>query len=77
VAITRIRELLDLVRRDGRGWGWGWSWSCSGICVWEWGFGGWMDGWMDGEVVLLVRRRGLLIRMDVRVEISRPTPLGF
>ncbi len=36
-----------------------------------------VDGWMDGAVVLLVRRRGLLIRMDVRVEISRPTPLGY
>ncbi len=46
VAVTRIRELLVLVRRDGRGWGW----SCSGICVWEWGFGGWMDGWSGGFV---------------------------
>jgi len=73
VAISRIRKLFDLVRRDGRGWGW----SCSEVGVCEWGFGGWMDGWMDGEVVLLVRRRGLLIKMDVRVEISRPTPLGF
>jgi len=71
VAISRVKELLDLVRRDGRGWGLGWGWS------WVFASGVLVDGWMDGEVVLLVRRRGLLIKMDVRVEISRPTPLGF
>lgn len=51
VAISRIRELLDLVRRDGRGWGWEWGWS------WVFASGVLVDGWMDGEVVLLMRRR--------------------
>ncbi len=30
-----------------------------------------VDGWMDGEVVLLVRRRGSLIKKDVSLSISR------
>ncbi len=43
-----------------------------GVC--EWGFGGWMDGWRGGFVD---ETKSLLIKMDVRVEISRPTPLGY
>ncbi len=33
-----------------------------------------MDGWRGGFVD---ETKSLLIRMDVRVEISRPTPLGY